>query len=246
MRRRPRRSIPARRVLDARAPERFARRDRADRRGRRATCPAPATIRPARVVGADGRLLPPARTARAFAAALGPAPPPDTRHDVRLGRHRLPPAARAGARRTAGRPALSRAAGASGRAIPRVRSPAARPERPRPRSRFTRGPASDYRARLFFRQPRRPRAERPRQWTTPNARPATRAPGSVEDSLDLYDVNAWGNGYFGINAAGHVVVRPDWTRGPRDRPARGRHRAWPRATSRRRSSCASRTSCATA
>ena len=33
----------------------------------------------------------------------------------------------------------------------------------------------------------------------------------VEDSLDLYGVNAWGNGYFGINAAGHVVVRPDQT-----------------------------------
>jgi len=39
-------------------------------------------------------------------------------------------------------------------------------------------------------------------------------PGShwkVEDSLDLYGVNAWGNGYFGINEAGHVVVRPDQT-----------------------------------
>ena len=33
----------------------------------------------------------------------------------------------------------------------------------------------------------------------------------VEDSLELYGVNAWGNGYFGINAAGHVVVRPDQT-----------------------------------
>jgi arginine decarboxylase len=39
-------------------------------------------------------------------------------------------------------------------------------------------------------------------------------PGShwyVEDSLELYGVNAWGNGYFGINEAGHVVVRPDQT-----------------------------------
>jgi arginine decarboxylase len=26
-------------------------------------------------------------------------------------------------------------------------------------------------------------------------------------------VRAWGNGYFGINAAGHAVVRPDWTEG---------------------------------
>jgi arginine decarboxylase len=31
----------------------------------------------------------------------------------------------------------------------------------------------------------------------------------IEDSLDLYGVEAWGNGYFGINEAGHVVVRPD-------------------------------------
>jgi arginine decarboxylase len=33
----------------------------------------------------------------------------------------------------------------------------------------------------------------------------------IDDSLELYGVNAWGNGYFGINAAGHVVVRPDQT-----------------------------------
>jgi arginine decarboxylase len=33
----------------------------------------------------------------------------------------------------------------------------------------------------------------------------------IEDSLELYGVNAWGNGYFGINAEGHVVVRPDQT-----------------------------------
>lgn len=31
----------------------------------------------------------------------------------------------------------------------------------------------------------------------------------VEDSLELYQVPAWGKGYFSINAAGHVVVRPD-------------------------------------
>ena len=38
------------------------------------------------------------------------------------------------------------------------------------------------------------------------------APGQtwkIEDSLELYQVQAWGSGYFGINAAGHVVVRPD-------------------------------------
>jgi arginine decarboxylase len=36
-------------------------------------------------------------------------------------------------------------------------------------------------------------------------------PWRIEDSLDLYNVAAWGKGYFGINAAGHVVVRPDTT-----------------------------------
>ena len=30
----------------------------------------------------------------------------------------------------------------------------------------------------------------------------------VEDSIELYSVDAWGAGYFGVNAAGHVVVRP--------------------------------------
>ncbi|HWG78086.1 MAG TPA: biosynthetic arginine decarboxylase [Steroidobacteraceae bacterium] len=34
---------------------------------------------------------------------------------------------------------------------------------------------------------------------------------SVEDALELYNVPAWGLGYFSINAAGHVVVRPDTT-----------------------------------
>jgi arginine decarboxylase len=33
----------------------------------------------------------------------------------------------------------------------------------------------------------------------------------VDDSLDLYHVAAWSKGYFSINAAGHVVVRPDTT-----------------------------------
>ncbi len=32
---------------------------------------------------------------------------------------------------------------------------------------------------------------------------------SIEDSLDLYAVQAWGGGYFGINEAGHVTVMPD-------------------------------------
>jgi arginine decarboxylase len=36
-------------------------------------------------------------------------------------------------------------------------------------------------------------------------------PWRIEDSLDLYHLAAWGKGYFSINAAGHVVVRPDTT-----------------------------------
>jgi arginine decarboxylase len=31
----------------------------------------------------------------------------------------------------------------------------------------------------------------------------------IEQSLDLYQVEAWGKGYFSINEQGHVVVRPD-------------------------------------
>ena len=42
--------------------------------------------------------------------------------------------------------------------------------------------------------------------------PAKMLPAShawkVEESLDLYQVEAWGKGYFSINAQGHVVVRP--------------------------------------
>ena len=34
-------------------------------------------------------------------------------------------------------------------------------------------------------------------------------PWRIEDSLELYHVSAWGKGYFSINNAGHVVVRPD-------------------------------------
>jgi arginine decarboxylase len=34
---------------------------------------------------------------------------------------------------------------------------------------------------------------------------------SIEDSLEVYQVLAWGKPYFHINAAGHVVVRPDGT-----------------------------------
>ena len=39
--------------------------------------------------------------------------------------------------------------------------------------------------------------------------PATaRPPWSIEDSEQLYAAGSWGGGYFGINAAGHVVCRP--------------------------------------
>ena len=34
-------------------------------------------------------------------------------------------------------------------------------------------------------------------------------PWSIEDSQELYHVLAWGKGYFAVNQAGHVVVRPD-------------------------------------
>src|SRR6201990_961953 len=34
-------------------------------------------------------------------------------------------------------------------------------------------------------------------------------PWQVLDSEELYHVKGWGKGYFGTNAAGHVVVRPD-------------------------------------
>ncbi|MGB6605294.1 MAG: biosynthetic arginine decarboxylase [Steroidobacteraceae bacterium] len=36
-------------------------------------------------------------------------------------------------------------------------------------------------------------------------------PWGIEDSLELYNVRAWGKGYFSVNDAGHVVVRPDAT-----------------------------------
>jgi len=36
---------------------------------------------------------------------------------------------------------------------------------------------------------------------------------SVNDSIELYHVNAWGQGYFGINTSGHVTVRPEQVAG---------------------------------
>jgi arginine decarboxylase len=40
-------------------------------------------------------------------------------------------------------------------------------------------------------------------------RPTPGKSWSIEESADLYQVEAWGKGYFAINTAGHVVVRPD-------------------------------------
>ncbi len=40
-------------------------------------------------------------------------------------------------------------------------------------------------------------------------KPGLNQPWSVDDSAELYQVGAWGKGYFAVNAAGHVVVRPD-------------------------------------
>ncbi|MFZ9708712.1 MAG: biosynthetic arginine decarboxylase [Steroidobacteraceae bacterium] len=37
----------------------------------------------------------------------------------------------------------------------------------------------------------------------------TRNGWSISDSLELYHVPAWGQGYFGINDKGHVIVRPE-------------------------------------
>jgi arginine decarboxylase len=34
---------------------------------------------------------------------------------------------------------------------------------------------------------------------------------SIDDSLDLYQIPAWGKGYFSVNGAGNLVVRPDTT-----------------------------------
>jgi arginine decarboxylase len=36
-------------------------------------------------------------------------------------------------------------------------------------------------------------------------------PWRIEDSLELYHLRAWGQGYFSVNQSGHVVVRPDTT-----------------------------------
>jgi arginine decarboxylase len=43
---------------------------------------------------------------------------------------------------------------------------------------------------------------------TPMKAPPVSHAWKIGDSLDLYQTEAWGKGYFSINALGHVVVRP--------------------------------------
>jgi arginine decarboxylase len=51
----------------------------------------------------------------------------------------------------------------------------------------------------------------PKQIPENGARRPGARPWTVEDSAELYQVRAWGKGYFAINDAGHVVVQPDTT-----------------------------------
>ena len=55
----------------------------------------------------------------------------------------------------------------------------------------------------------------PKSLATNNRKPGTTQPWRIEDSLELYHVGGWGKGYFSINDAGHLVVRPD-TRAERE------------------------------
>ena len=57
----------------------------------------------------------------------------------------------------------------------------------------------------WIRDPRRPVAT----GTTDIFPTKTSPPWRTQDSHDLYHVGAWGQGYFGINYEGNVVVRPD-------------------------------------
>ncbi|MGI9140176.1 MAG: biosynthetic arginine decarboxylase [Gemmatimonadaceae bacterium] len=52
--------------------------------------------------------------------------------------------------------------------------------------------------------------------TRESAEPEVLPAWTVDDSRALYNVEGWGGGYFGINDAGHIVVRPDASS-----PARG-------------------------
>jgi len=56
-----------------------------------------------------------------------------------------------------------------------------------------------------------PLRRRPPELDSTARKPVASTGWNIEDSLELYGVKAWSNGYFGINDAGHVVVRPDQT-----------------------------------
>ena len=63
--------------------------------------------------------------------------------------------------------------------------------------------------------------------TSPASDSVTRRPErpigwSVDDSAELYQVNAWGKGYFCVNPSGHLVVSPDMNaeRGEKRGPVR--------------------------
>ena len=107
------------RILDARAPGALSRRGRADRRGRRPR--AGRAQPPVRAQPRRRRSLPAARTTCASRCPrrLDGVPPERADRDVRLGRHRLPPAARARARRARRARDSTPAPGASGRATRR-------------------------------------------------------------------------------------------------------------------------------
>ncbi len=52
---------------------------------------------------------------------------------------------------------------------------------------------------------------------------------TVSDAAELYEVAAWGKGYFSINESGHVCVHPTKDPAAGDRPeATGRPAAGPR------------------
>ena len=196
------RQRPGNLLIDARGAERFA--------GRNETIdPVAGHVPGARNhpfldnLGADGRFLPADVLRQRFddAARLAAAICAD--RDVRLGRHRLPQPARARTRGLSRRASVCRllervdprsaTAGRHGRVLEArtnwrlLANPIC--YRARQRGSRTQSPVRD--AEAIAR-----RSERPIAW-------------SVDDSAELYQVNAWGKGYFCVNPAGHLVVRPD-------------------------------------
>ena len=117
----------------------------------RARCNHPSTPRASAPTAGSCRRDELARGVRC-ARSTACAPRPDDRH-VRVGRHRLPPAARDGARRACPARSSTRAPGASGRAIRRDRSRAARRPEPCRRTALALPPRFCYRARLIFPAP---------------------------------------------------------------------------------------------